>query len=140
MTTNEGDTRRHKITQGVPQGGVLSPVLFYICLIRITKVLPQVVNISLYADDICVCASGKNRRSIRSKLQKALLAIQKYLSTCGLLISPKKCAAVALMRRDISRYPLVINDTEIPHVHNHNFLAVTLDRSLSWAPHICHLR
>lgn len=118
----------------------IPPSKFSICLIRITKVLPQGVNISLYAGDVCVWASDKNRRSIRAKLQKALFAIQKYLITCGLLISLQKCASVAFTRRDVSRYLLVINDTEIPYIINHKFRGVTLDRSLSWAYHIRRLR
>lgn len=126
MTTNEGDTALHKITQGVPQGGVLSPTLFSICLIRIIKALPLGVSISIYADDICIWASGRNRRNIQSKLQKALVSIQKYLATCGLTISPEKCAAIAFTRRDVSRYPLVINGIQLPYVPTHKFLGITL--------------
>lgn len=63
MATTSGDTTRHAIRQGVLQGGVLSPTLLSICLVGLPKVLPSGVNVSLYADDICVWCSGRNQHT-----------------------------------------------------------------------------
>lgn len=53
---------------------------------------------------------------------------------------PEKCATVAFTRRDVSRYPLFVQGTQIPYVKHHTFLGIILDRSLSWARLILRLR
>ena len=41
--------------QGVPQGGVLSTILFNIKINDIVKCLGNLTDCSLYADDFCIC-------------------------------------------------------------------------------------
>ena len=52
-----------KSARGLPQGSVLSPLLFNIVMAGLPKAIPKFatkINISLYADDICIWTSGDN--------------------------------------------------------------------------------
>lgn len=140
MTTSDGDTQKHSVTRGVPQGGVLSPALFNISLIGIEKCLPRPVAISLYADDICIWCSGRNRRVLRARLQRGIDSISAFLAARGLEISATKSAAIAFTKRDLTRYELTVMGIPIPYVANHKFLGVTFDRLLTWTPHIRSLK
>lgn len=140
MCTNSGDSALYRVTRGVPQGGVISPTLFNISIIGLEKCLPQSVEISLYADDICIWTSGRNRRVLRSRLQRAIDSIEAFLAARGLEISASKCAAVAFTKRDLTRYGLTVGGNAIPYVPNYRFLGVTFDRSFTWSPHVRHLK
>lgn len=140
MSTDQGDTSLHHVSRGVPQGGILSPTLFNISLLGLDRSLPPTVQISLYADDICIWCSGRNRRIVHARLQKAIVGIALFLNKRGLVISPEKCAAISFSRRDLSRYVLKVAGTPIPYVNHQKFLGVTFDRSLSWSPHVQQLK
>ncbi|XP_040062051.1 uncharacterized protein LOC120836973 [Ixodes scapularis] len=63
-----------------------------------------------------------------------------YLNTRGLEISIDKSAAIAFTRRRMDKYPLKIGKRTIPYVKCHTFLGITIDRGLTWSPHILYLR
>lgn len=140
VSTDMGDSAAHTVTRGVPQGGVLSPTLFNISLIGLAKLLPKSVRLSLYADDICVWTSSISQRYVSARLQKAANTILEYLEKRGLTISPRKSAAMSFTRKYVMKYPIFILGTPVAFVKQHTILGVTLDRSLTWSPHVKRLK
>ena len=69
---------------GTPQGGVLSPFLFNVCMHRLISLLPDIpgVTITCYADDICIHSTSS------AALQRYLDAFHASASACGVIISP----------------------------------------------------
>lgn len=90
MSTPEGPTSCHIIEKGVPQGAVLSPLLFNIVLINLKRALPPGVKLTIYADDIFIWSAARSRRHTQKRLQKALKNISDYLAPKGLRLSPEK--------------------------------------------------
>nr|XP_037289922.1 uncharacterized protein LOC119184730 [Rhipicephalus microplus] len=78
--------------RGTPQGSVVSPVLFNLCMIRLSKSLASVDSIkhTIYPDDItiwCVCGS---EGWVQDALQGAVAEVESYLRQTGLRCSPAK--------------------------------------------------
>ena len=71
-------SKRVRMKQGLPQGSVLSPLLFVIFINDILKELPEDVIASLFADDAAVYAMDQKLVAAQDKLQKGVSAIEKW--------------------------------------------------------------
>lgn len=125
------------LTHGVPQGSVLSPVLFNLVMVSLKLCLHRKVHISIYADDICIWTVGKSRPAIRNRLQGSLSRIKQHLTEIGLDLSAEKTAVLSFTRKQCFR--LLLGSAPIRQVRHHRFLGVFLDANLSWKKHVDYL-
>uniref|UniRef100_A0A6G5A9L2 Putative tick transposon n=1 Tax=Rhipicephalus microplus TaxID=6941 RepID=A0A6G5A9L2_RHIMP len=72
--------------RGTPQGAVISPMLFNIAMIGLSKKLSSIEGLkhSIYADDITIWCTGGSEGQIESALQEAIDTVEEYLSPSGL--------------------------------------------------------
>lgn len=84
---------------GVPQGAVLSPILFTIFMADLFEALGFRVKCLVYADDIFIYFIGDSLSQCRLKLQEALRSISRWCEYWKLNIRPDKCSAINLSRR-----------------------------------------
>lgn len=88
--------------QGVPQGSVLSRLLFNVVMAVLPIALPKEkhipVNVAIYADDIVLWCVGQSSRAttIRASLQDALSTVSSCLAGLGLTASPTETASLLL--------------------------------------------
>ena len=61
-----------KIHQGVPQGSVLSPLLFIFYINNLAKILPSNTINCLFADDVSILASSKDKEKAMAEVQTAV--------------------------------------------------------------------
>lgn len=98
------DFLTHEITlgpKGTPQGAVISPTLFNICMINLSRALNKIPNINhtIYADDITIwCLSGCEGQ-VESALQEAIDVTERYLIPTGLRCSPAKSELLLYKKR-----------------------------------------
>lgn len=97
------------VTQGVPQGSVLSPLLFNVVMAALSKLLQQEgpfpVQIFIYADEValwCVEPTGRARK-IRRELPEALNSICYVIEELDLTHSVER--TTALLYRPRGRAP-----------------------------------
>ena len=92
-TTSES----HPITAGVPQGSVLSPLLYVIY----TADLPiaRACTIATFADDTALFSSNKNIRYAAQAIQRQLLLLEQWSNTWRIKVNPAKSQAIIFSRR-----------------------------------------
>lgn len=87
------------IGKGVPQGAVLSPILFTIFLADIFEIFGYGIRCLVYADDIFIYYIGDSIADCRIRLQDALRVIFRWCSYWNMSVRPDKCYAINLSRR-----------------------------------------
>ena len=131
------------IAEGTPQGSVLSCTLFMIAIDNVSSAIPPTVRHTLYVDDLTIYASGKSNSTIERQLQMCINKLEKWCDQTGFNFSPSKTFAQHICRK--KRCPktcnqLSLNNQPILTKEKHSFLGLLIDSSLTWKPHIEHLR
>lgn len=143
------DSDRESIVYGVPQGSVLGPLLFLIYVNDImNSILGDDVKIVLYADDTNIFIVGKCKKELVIRANKILKCINDYMKSNYLHINIGKCCYIHFSRKN-DKLPehdetetledkavVRICGTEIKEVEHTQFLGVTIDKHLTWQPHI----
>ena len=95
---SHGDTDPILWWVGVPQGGVLSPIVFNIHLKRVNEILPAEVRAAMYADDLILYSRHGDPRQALLHLERAVGSLTPWLRILGLSISIPKCQVCLFTR------------------------------------------
>lgn len=98
--------------------------------------LPPELHYSIYADDVCIWASGSSASLVQSTLQEGLNIVDKFLKERGMELSYSKTAVLPFTRGYLKDFQLCLEGQRLDIVKQHKFLGVILDRQLSWNSHI----
>ncbi|MEL7521032.1 MAG: reverse transcriptase family protein, partial [Cyanobacteria bacterium J06553_1] len=130
--------KRRIFRQGLPQGSVLSPLLFLFFVNGVCSVVPEGVRVSLYADDVAVWAQDRTKERALQKVLSAVQEIARWSQARKLQLSEGKCTLSLFSQdtREASWSPEVeVGGMRLRFEPRPTFLGVTLDRVLSFRPH-----
>lgn len=119
---------------GVPQGGVLFPILFSMALRKIGNILPEGVKIVMYAD-IIIYVSGHEIKTAQEFIQQTFEIMKDWLLNVGLEISMGKTKCTIFSRRRETRcnnYSISLSGQELIVEESIKYLGVVLDQGLLW--------
>ena len=125
-----------EVENGVPQGSVISPLLF---LIAINDLIPSQVKYSIFADDTALWIRGKNIESIVKKMQEALNSLSDWCNKWGFKLSVDKSNAILFHRKKQTKFVLKLNGQPMTQKDKVKFLGMWFDRRLSWKHHIDYI-
>lgn len=128
-------------TRGLPQGSVLSPLLFNIYLAGLQEIGGERIKIIQYADDVIMYAADADFLELNTILTEGLAEADQWFVNMGLSISAEKSRAVIFSRKRNTILNNVIayeggTIRIVPHV---KYLGMYLDRKLNWKMHIEHI-
>ncbi|CAF4874636.1 unnamed protein product [Pieris macdunnoughi] len=133
VATGEAASRPRPITAGVPQGSVLSPILYATYTDDVP--CPEGCTLALYADDTAYVATSLKIKHAAVKLQRALDLLPEWLEKWRLAANPNKTQAIAFGQSKLPP-PLRFLDQDVPWKTPVTYLGVTIDRRLTMRHHV----
>ncbi|XP_045115986.1 uncharacterized protein LOC123507278 [Portunus trituberculatus] len=130
----------HPICRGVPQGSILSPLLFNVLLSGLH--IPLHSQLLIYADDITIVSRAPKLAMAQTNMHEAAAALSDWVTTWGLTVSAPKSTLMYFTLKHLPSSPTTsLCGQGVPYSREHTFLGLRLDGPrLSWARHIDHLR
>lgn len=125
------------LENGVPQGSVLSVTLFLVAVQPVFRVVPNAVDILLYADDIILIVRRRKEETLYRTLQAAVKAVSKWAKSVGFRISPSK-SKIFYGSPNVRRAPrnnICIDQVPIPKTNKLKIIGITIDRKLTFQQH-----
>ncbi|KAG4065990.1 hypothetical protein HA402_001237 [Bradysia odoriphaga] len=132
---NEERSKKCILSNGLPQGSVLAPLLFNLF---ISDMPPTASRKFGYADDNAIAVQSKCFMECERTLNKDLLILQKYFNKWGLKPNPKKTESTSFhLNNKQANYQLNLRfcNQNVKHTCHPKYLGITLDRSLTHRKH-----
>lgn len=129
-----------KIHAGVPQGTVLSPVLFNLYTTDIPK-YPS-TKLAMFADDVLIYASSFYANVARAHINNHLRSLIPWYARWKLAINESKCECLVATKKFTNiriNIPLMINGTPILPANKLKYLGVILDSRIRFTQHTSHI-
>ncbi|GFT49024.1 putative RNA-directed DNA polymerase from transposon X-element [Trichonephila clavipes] len=128
--------------QGVPQGSVLSVLLFIITINSITHHINQGIQCSLYVDDVQISYSSKFLNVAERHIQTTINNFTKWAEKNGFVFSTEKTVSVVFTRKHgvFPNPEFFIGRSLIKVVNEVKFLGLIFDQSLRFYRHLKDLK
>ena len=126
------------INKGVPQGSILSPILFIILLTNLPNITP-ILSKEL-ADDIAFSITADTHQEALILMQDAIERFSDWCKTNKLTINPQKTKVMCFSNSINQKIELKLDGILIDPVKKFKYLGMTLDApNLTWKDHIINL-
>ena len=137
VTIQSETTEPFRITSGVPQGGVLSPLLFTMFVNDLYEEITPDNKLLQYADDSKLIACGDTPQEAINNLDKNIKNINNWCTKWGLSLNPNKSQICIFTKKNISNnLSHNIGDGQIQVKNKVKDLGVWLDQKLTFKHHI----
>ena len=130
-------SRSRLFREGLPQGSVLSPLLFLFVIDGLRQHLPPGVHISMFADDVALWASHSVKTVAASKVEEGVAAVFRWSQEKKLMLNLGKCEVTFFSTdtHEAKWQPSVsVGGTSLKFSPTPVFLGVMYDRTLSFRP------
>ena len=128
---------------GVPQGSIISPLLFSLIINDIGN--STNMNIINFADDTLAYYSFRNTNNTQNWLNNEFGKINTWMEKMHLKLNLTKTNFITFAPKikkfdTLYKIKLKINSNIIPQSETCRYLGITIDRNLNWAPHIKNIK
>lgn len=138
VSVNDTMSSPKSISSGLPQGSILSPLLYSIYTSDFSP--PSYMKVAYYADDTALITSSKLTKALQKKMEKGFNACNKYFYKWKIKINPNKTQTIIFpYNNSPKRLPnrrLRFLNENISIQNDVKYLGVCLDKKLNFAKHI----
>ena len=128
------------IHAGVPQGAILSPLLFIIYMndIASLSVQDQASFTNLFADDTSLYVANGDPTMLATELQQAVDNLSEWFDNWLLNVNIEKTALLILRKKGMPAIPITVRicGDVIHQVNKHKHLGLILNSTLTWKDHV----
>ena len=124
------------VLAGVPQGAILSPLLFLVYVNDIPHT--SEVNTNLFADDTSAFVSDRCPSQLARRLQSVADSLSTWFRKWFLSVNINKSSTMVFRSRGMKAVPINVslNGSPLSQVTNLKHLGVTINEFLSWSDHV----
>ena len=121
---------------GVPQGAILSPLLFILYVNDITSACSS--NVNLFGDDTSTFVTHSDPSRLLTRLQVAVDSLSAWFDRWLLSVNPAKSAVMIIRSRGMPpvHAQISLKQEQIQQVSTHKHLGLTITDSLTWDAHV----
>lgn len=129
------------VTNGIPQGSVLGPILFTL----FTNDLPAAIttgSLFMYADDTSIFSIGESADAAIASLNCALQEVYRWCLENRLTPHPAKSEVMLISTPTIigPLPPIFLGKSVLGYVKKSRLLGMIVDDKLTWIPHMLELK
>ena len=116
------------LREGVPQGSVLSPTLFFVYINDILTTISKRVSNTLHADDLAIWNVSESTITATYRIQEAINGINKWAQNWGLKINTCKTNSTLFsLSTSKEQIKLRLKEDIVPQTDTPTFLGVKVD-------------
>lgn len=133
LRENKNMTEKRIISHGLPQGSVLSPLLFNIYTTSTHTQKPEDLTVIQYADDYAIYVTDRTYDKCLRKLENYFQPFVQNLEQLEFQLSPEKSNLTFFTRKNIPRENnITICNQNFCLANEVSYLGVILDKKLTW--------
>ena len=131
VLVNGASSTTDKIQHGVPQGSILGPILFNMCIDDMKEIIECLLF--QFADDATTLASGLDECTIINKLNRDMNKITSYCNENQLFLNETKCKVMVINgNKDKFLNKIFLNNIALEVVDEYKYLGYVIDSKLSF--------